>query len=85
MQLDKIPHISPMNKFTIPVTSLIANRVAKKFGSNRATKIVLMDGEHMQLAAVRGTAKFPRVIKYDSYHAESRTGIRASMAALKRF
>lgn len=74
--------------------SLRANRAAKDYGTNRATRINLLGGETMQLRASRshqtsgdvstlvGSA---RVTHYDGYHAESRTGIRASMAALKRF
>ena len=54
--------------------TLIANRAAKQFGANRATKIIK-----------REDCNVARVVEYDGYHAESRTGIRASMAALKRF
>jgi hypothetical protein len=53
--------------------TLMANRAAKQYGSNRATEIV------------KRKILVSRVIKYDGYHAESRTGIRAGMAALKRF
>lgn len=54
--------------------TLRANRAARQHGSNRATKIVYRDN-----------IMKPTVIEFDPYHAESRTGIRASMAALKRF
>ena len=53
---------------------LLANRTAKRYGTNRATKIKLRDDI---LKA--------RVIHFDGYHAESRTGIRASMAVLKKW
>jgi len=70
-----------------PEIQKLANRVAlKKTGCNRATKIVMIDGEEIQAKASQGVAVFaPNVVLYDSYHAESRTGIRASMAALKKF
>jgi len=71
-----------------PEIQKLANRVAlKKTGCNRATKIVMIDGEEIQTKASQGviTVFSPTVVLYDSYHAESRTGIRASMAALKRF
>lgn len=68
-----------------PIT-LRANRIARAYGSNRATQIVKIDGDTLQLRATRGElSKVSRVIHFDGYHAESRTGIRASMAALKRF
>ena len=72
-----------------------ANRAAKHYGTNRATDIVVCSGT---LADTRSDRRklhrdgdgdtypvLPRVLNYDGYHAESRTGIRASMAALKRF
>lgn len=65
-----------------------ANRCAKNFGTNRATKIKISGEPHRPLAVDSGKISMrtlPRVTHYDGYHAESRTGIRASMAALKRF
>ena len=70
---------------------LIANRCAKNFGTNRATQIKELDPKKLSpLAKDVDAGKvslrvLPRVLHYDRYHAESRTGIRASMAALKRF
>lgn len=66
-------------------TQLIANKTARAYGTNRATEIRLRDGETQQLCAVRGQSLGARVVEFDGYHAESRTGIRASMAALKRY
>ena len=72
-------------------TQTIANRCAKNFGTNRATKIIRPDIDterhHPVTKDVGNVSRrvFPRVVFYDGYHAESRTGIRASMAALKRF
>ena len=52
----------------------IANRCAREYGTTWATEILACDD-----------VLEPTVVYYDGYHAESRTGIRASMAALKRF
>ena len=70
--------------------TLSANRCAKNFGTNRATKITVATRPMKPIAkdVVAGEISMrtlPRVTHYDGYHAESRTGIRASMAALKRF
>jgi hypothetical protein len=54
--------------------NIMANRCARAAGTNRATKIIL-----------RSDILQAKVIKLDHYHAESRTGIRAGMAALKRY
>ena len=71
---------------------VIANRAAKQFGTNRATEVKVIycrpTRVYSPVAQDEGEVSqrvLPRVIKYDGYHAESRTGIRASMAALKRF
>lgn len=78
MQTKTSYHIDPI--------TLRANRIARAYGSNRATQIFKIDGDSLQLQAARGElSKQSRVIHFDGYHAESRTGIRASMAALKRF
>jgi hypothetical protein len=65
---------SGRKRFSIPSATLLANRAAKAHGTNRATKII---------KSVE--CRRARVVKFDPYHAESRTGIRACMAALKRF
>lgn len=67
---NKYPILSPKSAQYI---ALIANRTAREYGTTWATNIVFQD------------IPAPKVIEYDGYHAESRTGIRASMAALKRF
>ena len=64
------PMLSPQSAQNI---ARIANRTAREYGTSWATNVVFQD-----IAA-------PKVIEFDAYHAESRTGIRASMAALKRF
>lgn len=52
----------------------IANRTARTaYGTVRATNVIF------------GDVPEPTVTHYDPYHAESRTGIRAKMIALKRF
>jgi len=73
-----------------PSAQLIANRAARRFGANRATKIQLVrhGARPIKKELEDGRVSMrclPRVVEYDGYHAESRTGIRASMAALKRF
>lgn len=71
-----------------PEIRLIANRAAKNFGSNRATEIRLIARGACPLKKELDKVSMrclPRVVEFDRYHAESRTGIRASMAALKRF
>lgn len=76
------------NYYRIPSQSLIANRTAKNFGSNCATKIKIITTPQAPLKKEIGKVSMltlPRVVEYDQYHAESRTGIRASMVALKRF
>jgi len=72
------------NKNTV---QFIANCTAKACGSNRATEVRLVGPLTIQQCAVRGQLDklAPRVVLYDGPHAESRTGIRASLAALKRF
>jgi hypothetical protein len=50
-----------------------ANKTARAYGTTWATEVVFAPIDK------------PAVTLYDGYHAESRTGIRASMAALKRF
>jgi hypothetical protein len=50
-----------------------ANATARKFGTSWATEVVF------------APVAEPKVLEYDGYHAESRTGIRAGMAALKKF
>lgn len=77
-----------MNNTAIPSLSLIANRCARNFGTNRASEIIVQDFPAKPLKKEAGRVSqrcLPRVKAYDQYHAESRTGIRASMAALKRF
>lgn len=76
--------------YSIPTETLIANRAARNFGSNRATEIKRATRGARPLKKEVESGKvsmrcLPRVSHYDGYHAESRTGIRASMAALKRF
>ena len=71
-----------------PEQVLVANRFAKAKGTNRATKIVIAT---TPMAPVETDSEkisqrvFPRLLELDHYHAESRTGIRAGMAALKLF
>lgn len=54
--------------------SLIANRTAKNYGTNRATEIVF-----------RNDISESKVVFYDPPHAESRTGIRANLCVLRKF
>lgn len=68
------------NNFAIPAPSLIANRAARNFGSNRATKIKLVSVPTKPLKKELGKVSMrclPRVVEFDGYHAESRTGIKA--------
>ena len=71
-----------MSKYSINY-SLMANRRARRFGTNRATEIIFVNSPR-QLRRKDGSMG-PLVKEFDRYHAESRTGIRAGMAALKRF
>lgn len=67
---------------------LSANRCAKNFGTNRATEIHVWTTPHRPLKKEAGKVSMrclPCVVEFDRYHAESRTGIRASMAALKKW
>lgn len=67
---------------------LIANRCARNFGTNRATKIIMANspGKPIKKDADKVSQRcLPFVCHYDGYHAESRTGIRAGMAALKKW
>lgn len=65
-----------MKNLTYPEkVRFIANRTAREYGTNRATKIVY---DHLQ-------PELAKVIEYDEPHAESRTGIRAKLCALKRY
>jgi hypothetical protein len=50
-----------------------ANAAARQYGTAWATEVVF------------SPVATPTVLEYDGYHAESRTGIRAGMAALKRY
>ncbi len=50
------------------LTTLIANRAAKNYGSNRATEIRKMDGETMQLRAAAGKSLTAHVVRYSGYH-----------------
>lgn len=65
---------------------VIANRAAKRAGTNRATEIRLITGRPRVPKGSDVTRQvLPRVLHLDHYHAESRTGIRAGMAALKLY
>jgi hypothetical protein len=65
----------------------MANSFARSRGTNRATKIIVADEPMRPVSTDMGVSRrvFPRLILLDHYHAESRTGIRASMAALKMY
>ena len=69
--------------------SLTANRFALRMtGCNRATEVQIKTQAQKPVKSDAGKVSqrtLPRLIEYDPYHAESRTGIRAGMAVLRRW